>query len=982
MERFRELKAYFQKYNTFTLASKREHKYGALFRWVYRQRQLRFGKIPGRAKLPKHRLELLDSIGFPWKPRKEGGDVEDDDDDSSLGEEREDDSDDGSDGEESDTTNNISNPDREQQWLNRYEQAKDYYKKYGSFGFTEKRRQKYNSLYNWMRLQRQLNVGLTSRGSIIKPHRKKLLDKIGFNWSTNSNDDIQEQTRNDCHEDDSLASFSNGEDDSEALSFSEEDEEKGQEQDTGDKRWMDRYEELKAYHKKYGTFGFGRGRREKYRALYNWVIRQRRLENGSIRRTTLPPGRKKLLNEIGFAWDGRQDNDKNTHEEVEKSSLEEEEDSDTTSQSEPSEEEEEEYHGQQRWMTKYRELKAYHKRYRTWSVHTSKNRSLYDWVRGQRTGKYLRKEQKELLDKIGFPWNDVEPKHSEKNDDLEQQKWMDKIKELKAYHKKYKTWTLQPSKDRALYDWVRCHVTGKKPLQKDKKKLLDEIGFPWDDMKAQRQSEEGIESDTSESGASSSSNDLSSTDHLKVGNTSQDRKWMNFYNELRIFYNKHGHFGVAATQNYQLYQWIYRQRNGRQSMPRNRWRLLKRIDFDLYGSGEQGGHKDVSGDNDDGDSESVSLVESSQDEDDDDESSHDDKSSDRGKTNHIGRSIKFHRKHEKRHALTYSDADADDEQSVSSQGSRMPKHKQTKKSKMESKEELWMDRYEDLKRFYKKHGAEAVIPMDSPGLKTLNYWVRYQKAHQDTMSKKRRGLLDRIGFVWENLDQQERATDRNQETGYASKSSSSSSSAEASSNREESDRVSKSANSAQTSRSSQGMSSDRSDSTDNRFDDRRHMRNKKMRNKRKKRRRRHSSSRRRRKDAKYELYEGQSDGTDNFDDRGYKRKHKKRNRRQSSSRHRGRDTKYALSDDQSEATESSDDRRHKRKHKHQKKRRRLSPPHTRDIKTELPADQVEAMEHYLAVVESEIRNEWQQLGELESIAHGLQRVLKKVEPVL
>jgi hypothetical protein len=124
--------------------------------------------------------------------------------------------------------------------------------------------------------------------------------------------------------------------------------------------------------------------------------------------------------------------------------------------------------------------------------------------------------------------------------------------------------------------------------------------------------------------------------------------------------------------------------------------------------------------------------------DEEDDHSEDDESSSRsGK--HIGRSIKVSRRQDQPvESSSDEDEEAEDEAS--------PRRK--KSTGDDRKEQMWMERYSQLKEFYRVHGRGAVIPCDSEKLTTLNYWARYQKSARGTMSKERKRLLDRIGFEW------------------------------------------------------------------------------------------------------------------------------------------------------------------------------------------------------------------------------------------
>jgi hypothetical protein len=125
--------------------------------------------------------------------------------------------------------------------------------------------------------------------------------------------------------------------------------------------WMRYYEDLKAFRRKNGrcdpVFRTPLGR---------WVINQRGKAN------TMPPHRKKLLDQIGFGWNTKRH--------------------DT-------------------WMRCYKDLTAYHLKHGRSPV--PRESALGVWVAAQRQlhrNRRMLPERKKLLDKIGFVWRVYAPK--------------------------------------------------------------------------------------------------------------------------------------------------------------------------------------------------------------------------------------------------------------------------------------------------------------------------------------------------------------------------------------------------------------------------------------------------------------------------------------------------------------------------------------------------------------------------------------------
>jgi len=68
-----------------------------------------------------------------------------------------------------------------------------------------------------------------------------------------------------------------------------------------DAAWEERFREFKEYKETYNNCNVPRNNKQ-YKALAEWVERQRRLYNGSEGDLTISPTRVKKLEAIGFSW--------------------------------------------------------------------------------------------------------------------------------------------------------------------------------------------------------------------------------------------------------------------------------------------------------------------------------------------------------------------------------------------------------------------------------------------------------------------------------------------------------------------------------------------------------------------------------------------------------------------------------------------------------------------------------------------------------
>jgi uncharacterized protein YbgA (DUF1722 family) len=212
----------------------------------------------------------------------------------------------------------------------------------------------------------------------------------------------------------------------------------------GDKLWHDKYEKLVEFKRKNGHCMVPH-RYEQDESLGNWV--------GYQRSRNCQQYRKDLLDEIGFAWKG---------EGVRKTTY-----------------------NDKIWHQKYERLvqfKRKHGHCRVPSIY-EQDKSLGQWVSNQRsihTIASMRQDRKDLLDEIGFAWENSEEAHSYKPDD---KLWHRQFEKLIKFKQK-NGHCMVPSiyeQDKSLGPWVSTqrNYHNYNKLRRDREELLDGIDFAW-----------------------------------------------------------------------------------------------------------------------------------------------------------------------------------------------------------------------------------------------------------------------------------------------------------------------------------------------------------------------------------------------------------------------------------------------------------------------------------------------------------------------
>jgi hypothetical protein len=273
---------------------------------------------------------------------------------------------------------------RDGKWLKQYTNLKAYYATHEHCNVP----QKDGTLGQWVTNQRT-----ALRLDRMQGDRKCLLDEIGFSWSN-----------------------------------------------VTDKKWMERYETLKAYRTQQGHCNVP----STERPLGLWITTQR----CALRKDRLRQDRKELLDEIGFVWSLNRGSGSSD----------------------------------ERWVDQYKHVKAFRDEHGHCNV-PKRQGSLGRWVEVQRRfyrNGSLRPDRKELLDEIGFVWIIVA------NTELlaaakDSKYWLEQYERLKAFRNENGHCNVPSLSEGSLGLWVitQRHTYKKGSMRQERKELLEKIGFAF-----------------------------------------------------------------------------------------------------------------------------------------------------------------------------------------------------------------------------------------------------------------------------------------------------------------------------------------------------------------------------------------------------------------------------------------------------------------------------------------------------------------------
>jgi hypothetical protein len=223
--------------------------------------------------------------------------------------------------------------------------------------------------------------------------------------------------------------------------------------------------------------------------LYKWAYKQR------IKKDKLSLEHIKKLDEIGFIWDQKLNNNKlneNSKENLYK------------------------YFNEMDFEQYFEMLKQYILTKRHSIVPAKENKLLSSWtsalryVKKRKANKYLSENQIERLENIGFEWEPI------KNS------WNIYFNCLVEYKEEHGNCNILYSKQNTnLYNWILYQRTNKENLTLEQRQKLDDIGFSW-----------------------------------KVQGRIQNNGFNSNYELLKQYYEKNGHCRIPRKENATLYNWI------------------------------------------------------------------------------------------------------------------------------------------------------------------------------------------------------------------------------------------------------------------------------------------------------------------------------------------------------------------------------------------------------------------------------------------
>ncbi len=435
-----------------------------------------------------------------------------------------------------------------------------------------------------------------------------------------------------------------------------------------------------------------------------WVGKQR------SKKETLPPERRRRLDELGFVWDPFK----------------------------------------QQWEEGFSRLRAYVEEHGDCLVpvryKTSDGHRLGQWVGVQRANKDdLPPERRHRLDELGFVW------------DPHQQQWEEGFAHLQAYAEehgdclvpvRYKT-----SDGHRLGQWVGVQRANKDDLPPERRRRLDELGFVWDPH--QQQWEEGfahLQAYAEEHGDCLVPVRYKTSDGHRLGQwvgvqrANKDdlpperrrrldelgfvwdpfkQQWEEGFSRLRAYVEEHGDCLVPVryktSDGHRLGQWVGVQRANKDDLPPERRPRLDELGF-VWDPHQQQWEEGFAHLQAYAEEHGDCLVPDSY------------KTSD---GHRLGQWVGVQR------------ANKDD----------LPPERRRRLDELgfvwDPFKQQWEEGFSRLRAYVEEHG-DCLVPVE---LKTsdgyhLGSWSRNQRSQKEQLSRERRGRLDELGFVWDPHQQQ------------------------------------------------------------------------------------------------------------------------------------------------------------------------------------------------------------------------------------
>lgn len=222
---------------------------------------------------------------------------------------------------------------------------------------------------------------------------------------------------------------------------------------------------------------------------------------------------------------------------------------------------------EKQWDSFYERLKAlYESKGNSLIPKSDEFSDMPPWIAAQRRAKMLGSliEAKEkLLNEIGFPWTGKIQANKESEEDKisNERRWNESYSELKEYYLKHNTCLVPFTEEyNSLRLWIITQrKSGKKNLlSEERRKLLDEISFPWEVQLGARRKRE------------------------KKDTVTHEEEWNSSFDELLTFHNEFKTFIIPNDKKYQsLRSWCSTQRifNNKGKIQEDRFKKLDALGF-------------------------------------------------------------------------------------------------------------------------------------------------------------------------------------------------------------------------------------------------------------------------------------------------------------------------------------------------------------------------------------------------------------------
>lgn len=258
-------------------------------------------------------------------------------------------------------------------------------------------------------------------------------------------------------------------------------------------------------------------------------------------------------------------------------------------------------------------------------VSRRENPQLGNWIyeqRRQNRGGKLNPTKKKKLNEIGFDWKSEEFREETDYDEI----WWESYIKLEAYYKEHGNCDIPAryKEDKPLGTWVVAQRAKrrKNELSQDRIDLLDELDFSWDAKvkifdqfcikliefkeKYGHTNVPTISKDfpklgkwTNKYRSIINNGELQPNGSIKYGgsylskkeieklkslgfkNSVRKTRWEDYYEDLKEFFQKHGHSRPVQSEEPQLYYWVYRNRKNQKDLTKKQVKLLEELDFDF-----------------------------------------------------------------------------------------------------------------------------------------------------------------------------------------------------------------------------------------------------------------------------------------------------------------------------------------------------------------------------------------------------------------